>query len=108
MGSLDYDGIRVDIPNSLTCLSRNLNPCNYDLSGLGPGLGVVDETRTNMNQDLGESEEATNREIIIVLCNDNRDRYYCQVSSPARLWMVALKEPQYPPPPPLLCAVHHL
>ena len=53
MGSLDYDGIRVDIPNALTCLSRNLNPCNYDLSGLGPGLGVVDETRTNMNQDLG-------------------------------------------------------
>ena len=44
MGILDYDGIRVDVPNALAHLSTNLDPRNYDLPGLGPGLDVVYET----------------------------------------------------------------
>ena len=47
--------------HSPVCQSSNLDPRNYDSLGLGPGLDVVDETRTVMNQDLGESEEATTR-----------------------------------------------
>ncbi len=65
IGSLDFDGVRVEVPNALACLSRNLDPRYYDSSGMGPGLDVVEETRTCMNQVLGESEEATIREIEI-------------------------------------------
>ncbi len=59
----------MDIPNALARLSTNLDPHNYDSSGFGPGLDVVDKTRTIMNRDLGESEEATMRELKI---GDNR------------------------------------
>jgi hypothetical protein len=45
--------------HSPVCQSSNLDPRNYDSLGLGPGLDVVDEMRTIMNQDFGESEEAT-------------------------------------------------
>jgi hypothetical protein len=65
MGSLDYDGVRVEIPNALARLSRNLDPRNYDSSGIGPGLDIVEETKTCMNQDWGESEQATTREMDI-------------------------------------------
>ena len=65
MGCLDFDGIGVEVPNALACLSANLDPRNYDSSGLGPGLHVIDETRTMMNQDFGESEETTTREMAI-------------------------------------------
>ena len=40
MGVLDYDGVRVDVPNALARLLTNLDPRNYDSSGLGPGLDV--------------------------------------------------------------------
>jgi len=46
MGFLDYDGAQVDVPNALARLLTNLDPRNYDSSGLGPGLDVVGETRT--------------------------------------------------------------
>ncbi len=59
MASLDYDGVKVEVPNALARLSLNLDPRNYDSYGMGPCLDVVGETRTCMNQDLGESEEAT-------------------------------------------------
>ena len=65
MGVLDYDGVRVDVPTALARLLTNLDPRNYDSSGLGPGLDVVGETRTVMNRELGESEEATNQEMVI-------------------------------------------
>ena len=50
----------MEVPNALARLSTSLNPRNYDSSGLGPGLDVVDETRTLMNRDFGESEEINN------------------------------------------------
>jgi len=40
MGCSDYDGVQVDAPNALAHLSSNLDPRNYDSSGLGPGLDV--------------------------------------------------------------------
>jgi hypothetical protein len=65
MGSLDHDGVEVAVPNALARLSRNLDPCNYDSSGMGPGLDIVGKTRTCMSRDLGDSEEATIWEIEI-------------------------------------------
>jgi len=65
MHCLDLDGVQVDVPNAPAHLSTNLDPHNYDSSGLGPGLDVVDEMRTLMNRDFGESEEATTQEMVI-------------------------------------------
>ena len=65
MGCLVVDGDRVEVPNALVGLSANLDPRNYDLSGLGPGSDVVDKTRTMMNQDFGENEETTTRTMAI-------------------------------------------
>jgi hypothetical protein len=63
MGSFEFDGVRVDVPNALARLSRNLDPQNYDYSGMGPGLDVYEETRNCMNRDLSLSEEVTTREM---------------------------------------------
>jgi hypothetical protein len=41
MGRSDFEGVRVDIPYSIARLSTNLDPRNYDLSGMGPGVDVV-------------------------------------------------------------------
>ncbi len=65
MGCLDFDGVGVEVPNALACLSANLDPRNHDSSGLGLGLDVIDETGTMMNQDFGESEETTTQEMAI-------------------------------------------
>jgi hypothetical protein len=62
---LEYEGVRVDVPNALARLSTNLDPRNYDSTGLGPGLDLVDETRTIMNRDFGEREDDITREIEI-------------------------------------------
>jgi hypothetical protein len=42
---MDFNGLGESIPNSIARLSTNLNPCNYDLSNMGPGEDVVDERR---------------------------------------------------------------
>jgi hypothetical protein len=77
MGCLDYEGVRVGVPNALARLSTNLDPRNYDSTGLGPGLDVVDETRIIMNRDFGEREEDITREIEIVR---DRVRHECHLS----------------------------
>ena len=41
LGDLDYDGIPEDIPNAIARLSRNLDPRNYDSSGMGRGNDIV-------------------------------------------------------------------
>ena len=58
---LEFIGVRVEVPNALARLSRNLDPRNYDSSGMGPGLDVVEET--SMNRDLRESDEVTKWEM---------------------------------------------
>ena len=42
MGSLDYDGVRAEVPNALARLLQNLDPRNYDSPGIGPGLDIVE------------------------------------------------------------------
>ena len=51
MGCLDFNGVRVDIPNAIACLSCNLDAQNYDSSGLGTGLDVIVERRTLFTKD---------------------------------------------------------
>ena len=65
MGLLEFDGVKDVVPNALAHLSRNLDPRNYDSSGMGPGLDVVDETQTCINRDLSESVEVTLRDMVI-------------------------------------------
>ena len=36
MGRLDFDGFCPIVPNAIARLSTNLEPCNYNLSGMGP------------------------------------------------------------------------
>jgi hypothetical protein len=36
LGGLDFDGLPSSIPNTIARLSANLDPCNYDQSGMGP------------------------------------------------------------------------
>ena len=42
MGNHDFEGIDAEIPNAIARLSTNLEPRNYDLSGMGPGEDEVD------------------------------------------------------------------
>ena len=51
LGGLD-DGVHKDVPNALTRLSENQDAWNFDLSGLGPGLDVISETRTIFTQEI--------------------------------------------------------
>jgi hypothetical protein len=48
---MDFDGLSESIPNAIAQLSTNLDPCNYDLSDMGPGEDVVGEI---YNGDRGE------------------------------------------------------
>jgi hypothetical protein len=57
MGCLDFDGVCKDVPNALVHLSENLDARNYDLSGLGPGLDVIGETRIIFTQKIKEEVE---------------------------------------------------
>ena len=54
MGHMDFNGLRVSIPNSIARLSTNLDPHNYDLSNMGPGEDVVGKIARG---DSGEKEE---------------------------------------------------
>jgi hypothetical protein len=47
MGSLDFDGLSSSIPNAISRLSTNLDPRNYNQSGMGPGEDVVGECNDN-------------------------------------------------------------
>ncbi len=54
LGCLDFDEVHKDVPNALARLSENHDARNYDLSGLGPGLDVIGETRTIFTQEIRE------------------------------------------------------
>ncbi len=48
----------MEVPNALPCLSANLDPCNYDSSGLGPGTDVMAENRSILMSELAEHSNA--------------------------------------------------
>ena len=43
IGGMDLEGIDAVVANRIARLSKNLNPRNYDSSGMGPGNDVVGE-----------------------------------------------------------------
>jgi len=56
-GDHDYDGLNQQIPNALSRLCRNLDPRNYDSSGMGRGTDVL---RDNMVDNHRVSNLVTN------------------------------------------------
>ena len=40
-GDMDFEGLNQEIPNALARLCQNLDPQNYDSSGMGQGSDVV-------------------------------------------------------------------
>ncbi len=70
VGCLDFEGVRVEVPNALACLSVNLDPQNYDSSGLGPGLDVIAENRTLLTKEADElSDGIDDRNMMLIIRN---------------------------------------
>jgi hypothetical protein len=57
MGCLDFEGVLVEVRNALARSSTNLDPRNYDSSGVGPDLDVVEETTVLLNREMMENAE---------------------------------------------------
>ena len=58
VGCLDYEGVPVEVPNALARLSANLDPHNFDSSGLGPESDVMAENRSLMRSEVVEKSDA--------------------------------------------------
>ena len=41
LGDLDFKGVREEVPKAIARLLMNLDPRNYDLSGMGPGEDIT-------------------------------------------------------------------
>ncbi len=66
IGCLDFEGVGVEVPNALACLSANLDPQNYDSSGLGPGSDVIAENRSLLTREVAELSD-------VAKCTDDRN-----------------------------------
>ncbi len=60
-GCLDYEGVPVEVPNALARLSANLDPCNFDLSGLGPGSDVMAENHSFLISEVAKRSDSARR-----------------------------------------------
>jgi hypothetical protein len=61
LGCLNYEGVPVEVPNALTCLSANLDPHNFDSSGLGPGSDVMAEKRSFLISEVAKQSDSASR-----------------------------------------------
>jgi hypothetical protein len=61
LGCLDFEGVPVEVPNALTRLSANLDPQNFDSSGIGPGSNVMDENRSILGSDVAARNDSASR-----------------------------------------------
>jgi hypothetical protein len=52
LGCLDYKGVPVEVPNALARLSANLDPRNFDSSGVGPGSDVMAENCSILRSEV--------------------------------------------------------
>ena len=52
MGHHDFSWEGTNIPEQITCLTSTLNPCTYDLSGMGPGPDVAGNDDERYDDDL--------------------------------------------------------
>ncbi len=51
MAGFNWEGVKADIPTALAHLLVNLDACNYDPLGLGPGDDVIGETRLLLTRE---------------------------------------------------------
>ncbi len=58
--------MQVEVPNALACLSANLDPQNYDSSGLGPGSDVIAANCSLLTREVAELSDD-------VKCTDDRN-----------------------------------
>ena len=61
LGCLDYEGVPVEVPNALARLSANLDPRNFDLSGVGPGSDVMAENRSLLRSEVAAVADSASR-----------------------------------------------
>jgi hypothetical protein len=54
MGDMDFKGLNDGVAHTLARLSTNLNPRNYDSSGMGPGNDLVGEVYDFIDSDFEE------------------------------------------------------
>ena len=61
LGCLVFEGVPVEVPNMLARLSANLNPKNYDLSGVGPSNDVLAENCSLLTSKVAELSDFTSQ-----------------------------------------------
>ena len=61
LGCLDFEGVPVEVPNALAFSSANLDPRNYDSSGLGPGSDVMSENCSLLTSKVAELSDFTSQ-----------------------------------------------
>jgi hypothetical protein len=61
LGYLDYEGVPVEVSNALTRLSANLDPRNFDSSGVGPGSDVMAENRSLLRSEVAAVSDSASR-----------------------------------------------
>ena len=57
MGDMDFEGLNDGVAHKITRLSKNLNPRNYDSSGMGPGNDLVGELYDFCKSDSEKGNE---------------------------------------------------
>jgi hypothetical protein len=57
MGDMDFEGLDDGVAHTIARLSKNLNPRNYDSSGMGPGNDLVGEVYDFCESDFEEGNE---------------------------------------------------
>ncbi len=58
LGCLDFEGVQVEVPNALTCLSANHDPHNYDSLIFGPVTDLIAENRSILTSELADNYNA--------------------------------------------------
>ena len=61
LGCLDYEGVPVEVPNAFAQLSANLDPRNFDSSGLGPGSDVMAENCSLLRSEVAAVADFASR-----------------------------------------------
>ena len=57
MGDMDFEGLNDGVAHTIARLSKNLNPCNNDSSGMGPGNDSVGEVYDFCDSDSEEGND---------------------------------------------------
>ncbi len=65
MGDMDFEGLYNGVAHTIARLSTNLNPRNYDTSGMGPGNDLVGEEVYDVcDSDSEEGEDISTSQTI--------------------------------------------